>query len=382
MFEAVPQVLAEWKRQADPVGAEAEAERLFGQRALHLSPAWSGMVHLNGDLDPESGGVVLAAIRRLAEPAALDPDDPRTRPKTGRRAGRDLPPLPRRQPGTGSGRPQVSVTVPWDTLQQAPGLVDTEVGPIPAETARRLACDATMSRIIVDKDGVPVFPGRPDGYPPSPPPGTRPARRHCTHPGCDIPARWCDAHHIMHWADGGKTDLANLHLLCRPHHRTAHHHQPYPRRERAGPTPGAAACSAPISCGHLAPADRSAPPMTELDEHGRPEPPIAGDEIATLLGFLDYQRATLAWKCAGLDAAGLRVTVGASTITLGGLLKHLAYVEDYWFSQSLHGRAKQPPWDTVDWKADPDWEWHSAAEDSRSNCSRSGTRRRSAPGRF
>ena len=56
--------------------------------------------------------------------------------------------------------------------------------------------------------------------------------------------------------------------------------------------------------------------------------------------------------------------MGASTITLGGLLKHLAYVEDYWFSQSLHGRAKQPPWDTVDWKADPDWEWHSAAEDS------------------
>jgi uncharacterized damage-inducible protein DinB len=103
--------------------------------------------------------------------------------------------------------------------------------------------------------------------------------------------------------------------------------------------------------------------MTDLDEHGRPEPPIAGDEIATLLGFLDYQRATLAWKCRGLDAAGLRATVGASTITLGGLLKHLAYVEDYWFSQSLHGRAKQPPWDVVDWKADPDWDWHSAAED-------------------
>ena len=75
--------------------------------------------------------------------------------------------------------------------------------------------------------------------------------------------------------------------------------------------------------------------MTDLDEHGRPEPPIAGDETATLLGFLDYQRATLAWKCAGLDAAGLRATVGASTITLGGLLKHLAFVEDYWFGQPL-----------------------------------------------
>jgi hypothetical protein len=52
--------------------------------------------------------------------------------------------------------------------------------------------------------------------------------------------------------------------------------------------------------------------MTDLDEQGRPEPPLAGDETATLLGFLEYQRATLAWKCAGLDAAGLRATVGAS----------------------------------------------------------------------
>ena len=49
--------------------------------------------------------------------------------------------------------------------------------------------------------------------------------------------------------------------------------------------------------------------MTYLDEQGRPEPPLAADETATLVGFLEYQRATLAWKCAGLDAAGLRATV-------------------------------------------------------------------------
>ena len=106
------------------------------------------------------------------------------------------------------------------------------------------------------------------------------------------------------------------------------------------------------------------PPMTELDDHGRPEPPRAGNEIDTLLGYLDYHRATLAWKCAGLDSAGLQATVGVSTITLGGLLKHLAYVESDWFSRWLHGTDRLPPWDTVDWKADPDWEWHSAAEDT------------------
>jgi uncharacterized damage-inducible protein DinB len=104
--------------------------------------------------------------------------------------------------------------------------------------------------------------------------------------------------------------------------------------------------------------------MTQLDEQGRPEPPLAADEIATLLGFLEFQRATLAWKCAGLDTAGLRATVGVSSMTLGGMLKHLACVEHSWFSRALHGQDPQPPWDTVDWKADPDWDWHSAAEDS------------------
>jgi dienelactone hydrolase/uncharacterized damage-inducible protein DinB len=106
--------------------------------------------------------------------------------------------------------------------------------------------------------------------------------------------------------------------------------------------------------------------VRERDEHGRPEPPIAAGETATLLGFLDYQRATFAWKCAGLDAKGLSATVGASTLTLGGMLKHLAYVEDYWFSQRLHGRDWRPPLDSGDWPANPDWDWHftSAAEDS------------------
>jgi uncharacterized damage-inducible protein DinB len=104
--------------------------------------------------------------------------------------------------------------------------------------------------------------------------------------------------------------------------------------------------------------------VTDVDDQGRPEPPLTGDEAATLLGFLDYQRATLEWKCSGLDAAGLNAKVGVSSMTLGGLLKHMAYVESDWFSGSLFGRERQPPWDGVDWKADPDWEWHSAADDT------------------
>jgi len=53
-----------------------------------------------------------------------------------------------------------------------------------------------------------------------------------------------------------------------------------------------------------------------------------------------------------------------SAITLCGLLKHLALIEDEYFSHRLPGREPGPPWDAVDWDADPDWEWHSAAEDS------------------
>jgi uncharacterized damage-inducible protein DinB len=104
--------------------------------------------------------------------------------------------------------------------------------------------------------------------------------------------------------------------------------------------------------------------MTDVDEHGRPEPPLAADEAGTVLGFLECQRATLAWKCEGLDAAGLRATVGTSSVTLGGLLKHLACVEDDWFSRWLHGRDPAPPWDTADWDDDPDWDWHPAADDT------------------
>ena len=104
--------------------------------------------------------------------------------------------------------------------------------------------------------------------------------------------------------------------------------------------------------------------MTVIDDQGRPEPPVAADEVATLLGFLDFQRATFAWKCQGLDADGLRVSVAASTMTLGGMLKHLALVEQSWCSRRLHGRAMGAPWADVDWSADADWEWHSAAHDS------------------
>jgi uncharacterized damage-inducible protein DinB len=90
---------------------------------------------------------------------------------------------------------------------------------------------------------------------------------------------------------------------------------------------------------------------------------VDGDEIPTLLSTLERTRRTFAWKCGGLDAEALRATTAASTMTLGGLLKHLALVEADWFAVKLRGEPIGAPWDSADWDADPDWEWHSATDD-------------------
>jgi len=100
------------------------------------------------------------------------------------------------------------------------------------------------------------------------------------------------------------------------------------------------------------------------EQTGFPEPPFVGTESDTLAGSLERQRATFLWKCADLDRAGLQATIGASTMTLGGLLKHLAYMEDINFTGELAGRDLPPPWDSVDWVADQGWEWRSAAQDT------------------
>ena len=83
-----------------------------------------------------------------------------------------------------------------------------------------------------------------------------------------------------------------------------------------------------------------------------------------LVAFLDVHRETLRRKTEGLGAAELAQRLEPSTMTLGGLLKHLAYVEDWWFNQVFAGHRTHEPWSSVDWKADEDWEWHTAAHDS------------------
>ncbi|HWB34841.1 MAG TPA: DUF664 domain-containing protein [Rugosimonospora sp.] len=94
------------------------------------------------------------------------------------------------------------------------------------------------------------------------------------------------------------------------------------------------------------------------------EPPLAGTEAEHLAGALNRLRTTFRWKADDLDAGGLNARIGASALTLGGLLKHLAHVEDDVFLYRLRGTRPGAPWNAVDWRADPDWSFTSAAKDS------------------
>ncbi|MDN5895607.1 MAG: DinB family protein, partial [Nocardioides sp.] len=99
--------------------------------------------------------------------------------------------------------------------------------------------------------------------------------------------------------------------------------------------------------------------LTELISHPFSTAP---DEVEALLGALDRNRRTFAWKTGELDADAMRRTLGPSAVTLGGLLKHLALVEDHYFTHQLHGRDYPDLWAPM--ANDDDWDWTSAADDS------------------
>jgi len=93
----------------------------------------------------------------------------------------------------------------------------------------------------------------------------------------------------------------------------------------------------------------------------RPDPPFNADETTMLRSFLDHFRATVRLQASGLTDAQLDQALPPSDLTLGGMLKHLAYVEDWWLSYHLAANEPAPPWDTAPWGEDPDWDWHSAS---------------------
>ena len=220
--------LTEWVQRVDPDEVEAKAEIRYVRRQVNVFPGADGMVKMNGDLDPESGAPVISALTALVDRALRDGPDRRT---PGQRRADALAEVcsawlaSNRSEDGGVTRPDLTVIVDLKALEGAAGerCELPDVGPITPETARRLACDASVSRVITRGPSEPLDVGR---RTPVVPASLRRAVAvrdgGCRFPGCDRPSSWCDAHHIVHWADGGETSLANLVLLCRAHHRMAH----------------------------------------------------------------------------------------------------------------------------------------------------------------
>ncbi|MGI5525255.1 DUF222 domain-containing protein [Micromonospora sp. CA-259024] len=204
----------------------AEARDTTRDRHLTLSEQTDGRLRLSGTLDAETAGLLRAAIDPLTAPTG--PDDTRTPGQRRHDALADVCRLALRTGGLpehGGEHAQIVVTTGYDELtrQLSSGALDTGLRLTP-ETVRRLACDATILPAVLGGAGQVLDVGRQRRL------VTGPLRRAlvlrdrgCAFPSCDRPPRWCDAHHIQHWADGGATNLANAVLLCGHHHRHIHH---------------------------------------------------------------------------------------------------------------------------------------------------------------
>ncbi|GAA2184484.1 HNH endonuclease signature motif containing protein [Micromonospora lupini] len=205
---------------------EAEAARATRDRHLTVSEQTDGRLRLTGTLDVEAAALLRAAIDPLSAPAG--PDDQRCAGQRRHDALADVCRLALRTgelPDSGGDPAQIVVTTSYDTLTRQLGDGALDIGlRLTPETVRRLACDAAILPAALGGTGQPLDLGRQRRL------VTGPLRRAlvlrdrgCAFPGCDRPPRWCDAHHIHHWADGGPTNLNNAVLLCGHHHRHIHH---------------------------------------------------------------------------------------------------------------------------------------------------------------
>jgi hypothetical protein len=229
-FGELRRVTETWRIAADPARALVEEDRRHERRRLDICPTEDGMTGVRAEFDAQDGQGLISAIRAQMDAETRSSSGPDPRTPTQRRADA-LGEIcrqwlaSRERPTIGGERPHVVVTIDLETLiersEQRSELQDT--GQITPETARRLACDADVTRVITRAGSEPLELGRRTKVVP---PGLRRAvavrDRGCRFPGCGRPPGWCDAHHVRHWADGGETSLGSLVLLCRPYHRAIH----------------------------------------------------------------------------------------------------------------------------------------------------------------
>jgi hypothetical protein len=219
-----------WRQAVQAQHALDGDDKLRARRKLHASVTFLGMVRLDGDLDPETGETFLTALRAVLDSESRSGPNGDDRTPAQRRADA-LGEIARQyldrgdRPTVGGERPHVTLTVDAQTIRdgtRATCELD-HVGPMDGLTAQRIACDASIMRVVMAGPSEPLDVGR---RTPLISPAIRRAvilrDRHCRFPGCDRPASWCDCHHVVHWVEGGPTAMHNLLLLCRRHHRLLH----------------------------------------------------------------------------------------------------------------------------------------------------------------
>jgi len=220
--------LAHWRHRGDAAREVERARAQHARRELRIAPKAGGMFGVEGDLDAEGGATVLTALDALSAP---DPSYAEPRTPAQRRADA-LVELARRAldggelPDRGGERPHLSVIVPLETVMGEPAVPGADLewgGVLNGEAVRRLLCDCKLHRVITDAASQPLDVGRATRTIPAALRRALVVRdRGCAFPGCDRPAAWCDAHHLVHWTKGGSTCLENCVLLCSAHHRMVH----------------------------------------------------------------------------------------------------------------------------------------------------------------
>ncbi len=211
------------RHQADPDGFVDEEKQGVEARSLTLTNTDEGVVLVNGLLDKVGGAALRTALEPLAKRAGKDDDRLRDR-----RLADALVDLAMHALDTGlvPQRTHMQVTTSLETLLGLSGApaADTEFSlPISAKAVERLACDCSVTRILLDADSMVINVGRAKRRPSGPTYKALKVRdQGCVWPGCDRPATWTSAHHVVHWIRGGPTNLPNLCLLCYRHHWMVH----------------------------------------------------------------------------------------------------------------------------------------------------------------
>ena len=220
-------VVRHYREALDPDGPEPDPTE---GRRLSFTAHTDGTVGIRGQLDAVGGEKLRAALEAITQ-AARPTGDTRSRAQQQADA---LVQLADTALASGSlpvlrtVKPHVVVSVPLDDLldgHDTPGAARTGFGQVlSAAAARWLACDATITRLVLDPDGLPLDVGRTQRVvPPHIRRAVEARDHHCVFTGCTAPTWWCDVHHLLEWINGGPTSLDNSGLLCERHHTQVHH---------------------------------------------------------------------------------------------------------------------------------------------------------------